>query len=36
MPRPFLGIDPYLEAQGVWGDFHPRFITYLCDSLNEV
>jgi hypothetical protein len=36
MPSPFPGIDPYLEAQGYWGDFHPRFTTYLCDSLNDV
>ena len=36
MPSLFPGIDPYLEAQGYWGDFHPRFVTYLCDALNEI
>jgi hypothetical protein len=36
MPSPFPGIDPYLEAQSYWGDFHPRFITYSCDALNDV
>ena len=36
MPSPFPGIDPYLEAQGYWGDFHPRFVTYLCDALNDI
>ena len=36
MPSPFPGIDPYVEAQGSWGDFHPSFITYCCDSLNEL
>src|SRR3954468_21822800 len=35
MPSPFPGIDPYLEAQGFWGDFHPSFATYCRDSLNE-
>jgi hypothetical protein len=36
MPSPFPGIDPCLEAQGYWGDFHPRFVTYLCDALNDI
>ena len=22
MPSPFPGIDPYLESQGYWPDFH--------------
>ena len=35
MSKPFPGIDPYLESQGFWGDFHPRFVTYLCDVLND-
>ena len=25
MPNPFPGIDPYLEAQGYWSDFHAVF-----------
>ena len=35
MPSPFPGIDPYLEAQGFWGDFHPSFILYCRDFLND-
>ena len=33
MPNPFPGIDPYLEAQGLWPDFHTRFITHCCEAL---
>lgn len=29
MSCPFPGMDPYLEAQGVWPDFHARVITYI-------
>jgi hypothetical protein len=36
MPSPFPGIDPYLESQGYWPDFHARFITYCCDALNDL
>jgi hypothetical protein len=36
MPSPFPGIDPYLEDQAYWEDFHVRLITYLCDTLNDV
>ncbi|MFO0950484.1 MAG: DUF4058 family protein [Isosphaeraceae bacterium] len=35
MPSPFPGIDPYIEAQGHWPDFHAGFITYLRDVLDE-
>jgi hypothetical protein len=35
MPRPFPGIDPYLEAQGFWEGFHQRLMTYYCDALND-
>lgn len=35
MPSPFPGIDPYLEAQGRWTDFHPRLIALACDELAE-
>jgi Protein of unknown function (DUF4058) len=35
MPSPFPGIDPYLEGQHFWEDFHPRFLTYCSDTLNE-
>jgi hypothetical protein len=35
MASPFPGLDPFIEAQGFWPDFHARFITYLCDTLAE-
>jgi Protein of unknown function (DUF4058) len=35
MPSPFPGIDPYLEGQDLWPDFHVRFITTLCDAISE-
>jgi hypothetical protein len=35
MPSPFPGIDPYVEAQGRWTDFHPALIGYNRDALNE-
>jgi hypothetical protein len=28
-------LDPYLEDQGRWPDFHSRAITYCCDILND-
>ncbi len=36
MPSPFPGIDPYLESQHFWDDFHPSFLTYCRDALNEI
>src|SRR5262245_53179664 len=36
MPSPFPGIDPYLEAQSFWEGFHQRYVTYLCDDLNDL
>jgi hypothetical protein len=36
MPSPFPGNDPYLESQHFWEDFHPRFLTYCSDALNEI
>jgi hypothetical protein len=36
MPSPFPGSDPYLESQHLWEGFHARFVTYLCDALNDV
>lgn len=33
MPSPFPGMDPYLESQSAWPDFHARFITYCADEL---
>ena len=34
MKSPFPGMDPYLEDQGRWPDFHSRLITYACDALS--
>jgi hypothetical protein len=36
MPSPFPGIDPYLESQGYWPDFHAGLILYCRDTLNEL
>src|ERR1700678_1990411 len=36
MLSPFPGIDPYLEGQHFWEDFHPSFLTYCRDALNEI
>lgn len=33
MANPFPGVDPYIESEGRWPDFHARFLTYLCDAL---
>jgi Protein of unknown function (DUF4058) len=35
MPCPFAGVDPYLEGQGYWPDFHARFINYCCEALAD-
>jgi hypothetical protein len=35
MANPFPGIDPYIEAQNYWEDFHTRFLTYVCDAIND-
>jgi len=29
----FPGIDPFVEAQGFWPDFHARLLTLLCDAI---
>ncbi len=36
MSSPFPGIDPYLESQGYWPDFHASLTTYCRDALNDV
>ena len=36
MNGPFAGIDPYIEAQTYWRDFHASFLTYLRDALNSM
>lgn len=33
MNIPFPGVDPYIEDQYYWPDFHQRFMTYWCDQL---
>jgi hypothetical protein len=35
MPSPFPGIDPYLEGQGYWPDFHARFINEWCEAVAQ-
>ena len=35
MPSPFPGIDPYLESQDLWPDFHVGFTATLCDAISE-
>lgn len=34
MGSPFPGVDPYLEDQNFWPDFHPRFLNYWCEALS--
>jgi len=35
MTNPFPGIDPYVESQHYWQDFHTRFLTYTSDAIND-
>ena len=35
MPGPFPGMDPYLEAQGLWDSFHPPLVTHCVEALNQ-
>src|SRR4051812_42189232 len=35
MPSPFPGMDPYLESQGSWSDFHAKFINYTQEALAD-
>ncbi|MFO0888106.1 MAG: DUF4058 family protein [Isosphaeraceae bacterium] len=35
MPSPFPGMDPFLESQGFWQDFHPTLLVALRESLND-
>jgi hypothetical protein len=35
MPSPFPGVDPFLEAQGYWEEFHWKSINYVQESLAE-
>ena len=36
MPSPFPGMDPWLEAPGVFPDFHNRFLSNLSEALNAL
>ena len=35
MPSPFPGMNPYLEQEGIWHDFHASFVPVLRDALAE-
>jgi hypothetical protein len=35
MRSPFPGMDPYIEACGLWGDFHHRLISRIQDALDQ-
>jgi hypothetical protein len=35
MPSPFPGIDPFLEDQGYWEEFHWKYINYMQEALAE-
>ena len=35
MANPFPGIDPYLESQHYWEDFHSAFLIYMRDAIND-
>ena len=34
MPSPFPGIDPYIEAQGFWPDYHGSMMANIRETLN--
>ena len=35
MKSPFLGMDPYIEAFGLWGDFHSHLIEKIGEKLAD-
>lgn len=35
MKNPFPGVNPYVEAEGYWSDFHGRIINYLCEAVQD-
>jgi hypothetical protein len=35
MPSPFPGVDPFLEEQGYWEEFHSKYINYTQEALAE-
>lgn len=36
MPHPFPGMNPYLEQEDVWHDFHGRLVTRIAESLTRI
>ena len=36
MRSPFPGMDPYIEACGLWGDFHSHLIEKIGEKLADV
>lgn len=35
MPSPFPGIDPYIESQHRWPDFHSRLTNSCCEAISD-
>src|SRR4051812_23205839 len=35
MISPFPGVDPFVEAQGYWPDFHPTFLNYWREAISD-
>ncbi len=35
MPGPFPGMDPYVEAQGLWESCHAALVTHSAEALNQ-
>jgi hypothetical protein len=35
MKSPFPGMDPFIEARGLWSDFHHKFITGIHDAIAD-
>ncbi len=33
MPSPFPGMDPYIEDQGLWPDFHSKLVNYIQEAV---
>src|SRR5260370_22218806 len=36
MKSPFPGMDPYIEACGLWGDFHSHLIEKISEKLADL
>jgi len=36
MPSPLPGMDPFLESQGFWQDFHTSLLTYCREVVNAL